>query len=213
MSTFNFDNTFIYIIYTFLRQRSLTPANCESTSETHSWNAETFCRVRQSPRQLKVDVTLGVLVQYRAAVLLRCHRGGLKSITGIRARLAASLLAPRRSETQPPSHPPTCTLMTDSQSESDTHTCTIYITVTWSCMTFHQLSPTRTLFYSDVQLCEMHPTWHCQMESPVSEIKIHCTFREHITPHNVRKLTEPFGVPPGLCMEGLKNACLWSFFW
>lgn len=43
-------------------------------------------------------------------------------IPGIRARLGTSLRTPRRCETQPPSHPLPCTLMTDSQSESDTHT-------------------------------------------------------------------------------------------
>lgn len=46
-----------------------------------------------------------------------------------------SVLPRCRCETQPPPHPPLCTLMTDSQSECDTHTRTIYITVT-----FYQLS-------------------------------------------------------------------------
>lgn len=111
-----------------------------------------------------------VLGQYRAAVSLWYHRGGLKlMIPGIRARLGTSLRTPRHYETQPPSHPPPCTLMTDSQSESDTHTHTFYITK------LHDLSSAFTEHYRDTNdvlhwNTAMSPTVTCHliiMENPL----------------------------------------------
>ncbi|CAB1435884.1 unnamed protein product [Pleuronectes platessa] len=54
-------------------------------------------------------------------------------IPGTRACHSACLRSPRRSETQPPSRSPPCTLMPDSQSECDT----IYITGLLDLFGFH----------------------------------------------------------------------------